>query len=64
MVDRQWTVDHTPWWRWGQGWHLHEREVVVIEFAVVVPTVKAHLGSLDIWTRVELADLLEAHVLP
>jgi hypothetical protein len=33
----------------------------MVELAAVVPAVKAHLGSLDIWTRVEFADLLEAH---
>jgi hypothetical protein len=30
----------------------------------VVPAVKAHLGSLDIWTRLERADLLETHDFP
>jgi hypothetical protein len=34
---------------------------VVIELAVVVAAVKAHVGPLDVWTRVEFADLLEAH---
>src|SRR5262245_49215607 len=61
MVDGQRTVEHTPWRRWGQGWHFHEREVVVIEPAIVVSAVKAHLGPLDVRTRVKLADLLEAH---
>src|SRR5262249_7135900 len=61
MGDRQRAVGHTPlWWR-GQVRHLHEGDIVGIEFAVGVPAVKAHFRARGVRTWVELADLLEAH---
>jgi hypothetical protein len=44
-------VEHVSSWRWREVGHLHQSEVVVLEFAAMIAAVETHFGGIGpVWT--------------